>query len=134
MLDGMMPEEVKMWGFTVPVSSSVRRKWPDALRAKAVQTILAGAGIRETAEEIGANKSLVALWVKKAGTSGKNPAFVEVVAPVAQPPSASPHVNGPEAASSTSCRISIGAAAVEILLGYPADHLVEVLRAVRAAQ
>ncbi|UWQ29105.1 hypothetical protein [Leisingera sp. M523] len=134
MLDGMMPEEVKVWGFTIPVSSSGRRKWPDALRTKAVQKILAGAGIRETAEEIGANKSLVALWVKKAGTSGKNPAFVEVIAPAAQRLVESPHKNGPEAASSASCRISIGVAAIEIPHGYPADHLVEVLRAVRAAQ
>ncbi len=134
MLDGMMPEEVKVWGFTIPVSSSGRRKWPDALRAKAVQKILAGAGIRETAEEIGANKSLVALWVKKAGTSGMNPAFVEVFAPAAQRLAESPHENDHDAASSTSCRISIGAAAIEIPPGYPADHLVEVLRAVRAAQ
>lgn len=134
MLDGMMPEEVKVWGVTVPVSSSGRRKWPDALRAKAVQKILAGAGIRETAEEIGANKSLVSLWVKKAGTSGKSPAFVEVIAPAALPPAASPHENGHAAASSASCRISIGAAAIEIPPGYPTDHLVEVLRAVRAAQ
>lgn len=81
---GMMPEAVKLWGITVPVSSSGRRKWPAALRAKAVQKILAVAGIPETAEEIGACKSLVALWVKKADTSMKSPAFVEVVAPAAQ--------------------------------------------------
>ncbi|MDF1716871.1 MAG: transposase [Antarcticimicrobium sp.] len=66
MLDGMMPEETKVWGFTVPVSSAGRRKWPEARRDQVVEKINNGAGIRETAEEIGANKSLVALWVKKA--------------------------------------------------------------------
>ncbi|MDE4153676.1 helix-turn-helix domain-containing protein [Phaeobacter gallaeciensis] len=130
----MMPEEVKVWGITVPVSPTRRRKWPDALRAKAVRKILAGAGIRETAEEIGTNKSLVALWVKKADTSGKSPAFVEFVAPAVQRLAELPHEYGHETASSTSCRISIGTAAIEIPPGYPADHLEEVLRAVRAAQ
>ena len=134
MLDGMMPKEVKVWGITVPVSSSGRRKWPDAIRAKAVQKILAGAGIRETAEEIGANKSLVALWVKKADTSKKSPAFVEIVVPAAQRSAAPTRESGSKIASSTSCRLSIGTAAIEIPAGYPADHLAEVLRAVRAAQ
>ncbi|WP_417840197.1 hypothetical protein, partial [Tritonibacter scottomollicae] len=79
MLDGMAREEAKVWGGRVPVSSSGRRKWPDELRSMAVQKILAGAGIRETAEEIGANKSLVALWVKNAERPSDGPAFVEVV-------------------------------------------------------
>ncbi|WP_368981694.1 MULTISPECIES: transposase [Rhodobacterales] len=125
---------MKVWGITVPVSPTGRRKWPDALRAKAVQKILAGAGIRETAEEIGANKSLVVLWVKKADTSGKSPAFVEVVAPAVQRLAEPPRENDRETTTGPSCRISIGAAATEIPLGYPADHLVEVLRAVRSAQ
>ncbi|WP_417701308.1 hypothetical protein [Pseudophaeobacter sp.] len=134
MLDGMAPEEAKVWGIRVPVSSSGRRKWPDELRSMAVQKILAGAGIRETAEEIGANKSLVALWVKNAERLSDGPAFVEVVTPRTLPtnqpsmPVAASRENG------ASCKISVGSATIEIPQGYPAGHLVEILRAVRAAQ
>ncbi|WP_420006507.1 hypothetical protein [Arenibacterium sp. LLYu02] len=130
----MAPEEAKVWGIRVPVSLSGRRKWPDELRAMAVQKILAGAGIRETAEEIGANKSLVALWVKNAKCSPDGPAFVEVVTPRTLP---TPQPSMPVGASrenDASCKISVGSAMIEIPQGYPADHLVEILRAVRAAQ
>ncbi len=134
MLDGMAPEEAKVWGIRVPVSSSGRRKWPDELRSMAVQKVLAGAGIRETAEEIGANKSLVALWVKKAELQADGPAFVEVITPRT---SAATQPSMPVAASrenGASRKISVGSAKIEIPQGYPADHLVEILRAVRAAQ
>ena len=67
MLDGAVPERVDMiWGFAVQTRSSGRRKWPEELRAMAVERIAADVGIREIAEEIGANKSLVAVWVKNA--------------------------------------------------------------------
>ncbi|WP_176695407.1 helix-turn-helix domain-containing protein [Phaeobacter sp. B1627] len=134
MLDGMMPEEVKVWGGTVPVSPSGRRMWPEALRAKVVNKVLSGARIRETAEAIGADKSLVALWVRKAEADNANPAFVEVTAPSVPPPAAAPHGNSPSVNSSGFCRISIGEAVIEIPPGYPVDHLAEVFRAVGAAQ
>ena len=47
----------------------------------AVERIAAGAGIREISEEIGANKSLVAIWVKNAQRKDSAPAFSEAVPP-----------------------------------------------------
>ena len=82
MLDGEVPEKVdEVWGFAVPTRSGGRRQWPAALRAMAVERIAAGEGIREIAEEIGANKSLVAIWVKNAQRKDSAPAFFEVVPP-----------------------------------------------------
>ena len=135
MLDGEVPEKVEMvWGFAVPTRSGGRRKWPEALRAMAVERIAAGEGIREIAEEIGANKSLVAIWVKNAKRKNSAPAFFEVMPPTEVKPGRKPSVTvAPEDAAPT-CRISIGDADIAIPPGYPADHLVEVLRAVRASQ
>ena len=82
MLDGEVPEKVdKVWGFAVPTLKGGRRQWPKELRAMAVERIAAGEGIREIAEEIGANKSLVAHWVKNAQRKDSAPAFFEVVPP-----------------------------------------------------
>ncbi|TDK50349.1 transposase [Antarcticimicrobium luteum] len=134
MLDGTMPEETKVWGFTVPVSSTGRRKWPEALRAQVVEKINNGAGIRETAEEIGANKSLVALWVKKAEPSASCPAFVELVAPENLRPETASVPIPPAGAEDSRCQISVGDMTIAIPPGYPVTHLAEVLQAVRGAQ
>lgn len=135
MLDGVVPEKVEMvWGFAVPTRSGGRRKWPEALRAMAVERIAAGEGIREIAEEIGANKSLVAIWVKNAQRKDSAPAFFEVVPPAEVKPGRKPSVTAAAADAAPTCRISIGDADIAIPPGYPADHLAEVLRAVRASQ
>ena len=135
MLDGEVPEKVdEAWGFAVPTRSGGRRQWPAALRAMAVARIAAGAGIREISAEIGANKSLVAIWVKNAQRKDSAPAFFEVVPPTeVKPDRKQSTAVAPEDATPT-CRISIGDANIAIPPGYPADHLAEVLRAVRASQ
>ena len=135
MLDGEVPEKVEIvWGFAVPTRSGGRRKWPEALRAMAVERIAAGAGIREISEEIGANKSLVAIWVKNAQRKDSAPAFFEVVPPTAVEPRRKQRTTVAPEDAATTCRISIGDADIAIPPGYPADHLAEVLRAVRASQ
>lgn len=135
MLDGEVPERVdEVWGIAVPTRSSGRRKWPEALRAMAVERIAAGKGIREIAEEIGANKSLVALWVKNAKGEDTSPAFFEVVPPSAVKPRHQIPAQAVAESSTPTCRITIGDADIAIPSGYPADHLAEIIRAVRAAQ
>lgn len=135
MLDGEVPEKVDtVWGFAVPTRSGGRRKWPEALRAMAVERIAAGAGIREIAEELGANKSLVAIWVKNAQREDSAPAFFEVVPPTEIKSSRKQSTAVAPEDTATTCRISIGDADIAIPPGYPADHLAEVLRAVRASQ
>lgn len=133
MLDGMMPREVKVWGFTVRISSSGRHKWPEGLRAKAVEHVLSGAGIRETAEEIGANKSLVAHWVKKAEEAQSEQTFVELIAPGARKTEAPSSAGEPLGTNDGFCRIRCCDTAIEISPGYPVEHLTEILRAVRNA-
>lgn len=135
MLDGEVPEKVdKVWGFAVPTRSGGRRQWPEALRAMAVERIAAGAGIRAVAEEIGANKSLVAIWVKNAERKDSASAFFEVVPPTEVKPGRKQSVTVAPVDAAPTCRISIGDADIAIPPGYPADHLAEVLRAVRASQ
>lgn len=86
MLDGDVPENAEtVWGFSVPILGG-RRQWPEGLRAIAVERIATGEGIREIAEEIGANKSLVANWVKNAKRRDAASAFIEVVPPAAMNP------------------------------------------------
>lgn len=132
MLDGEVLEKVdRVWGFAVPTQSGGRRKWPAELRAMAVERVAAGEGIREIAEEIGANKSLVAVWVKNAQREDPAPAFFEVVPPTAEKPSCGQRATIAPGDAVTTCRIRVGDADITIPPGYPADHLAEVLRAVR---
>ena len=135
MLDGEVPEKVDtVWGFAAPTRSGGRRKWPKELRAMAVEKIAAGEGIREISEEIGANKSLVAVWAKNAQREDPMPAFFEVVPPTARTPGHRQRTAVAPEDTATTCRIRIGDAEIMIPAGYPAAHLVEVLRAVRTAQ
>ncbi|RDW14331.1 hypothetical protein [Paracoccus thiocyanatus] len=91
------------------------------------------ASTREISEEIGANKSLVAIWVKNAQRKDSAPAFFEVVPPTEAKADRKHRTTAPEDAAPT-CRISIGDADIAMPPGYPADHLAEVLRALRASQ
>lgn len=97
----------------------------------AVERIAAGAGT-EIAEEIGANKYLVAVWVRNAQHKNPVSVFFGVIPLTGVKPGHGPGVA--VAAADTVCRISIGDADIAIPLGYPADHLAEVLRAVRASK
>ncbi len=135
MLDGEVPEEVEtVWGFAVATTPNGRRKWPEALRAMAVERIEAGANVREIAEEIGAHKSLVAVWVKNARPVDAAPTFFEVLPPTTAKPGRNARSNPAVADDAASCRIRIGDADIAIPPGYPAAHLAEILRAVRASQ
>lgn len=131
MLGGAVQDEAAtVWGIPVPTGAGGRRKWPDEIRAMAVERINAGAGIRETAEAIGAHKSLVSLRVKQAKPTSADvadavPAFIEIVPPPQGsriPPSAPT-----PSSSDTSCRIRIGDAKIAAH-----RHLAGILRAVRA--
>lgn len=134
MLDGVVQESVDMvWGFAVPTSGTGRRKWPETLRAIAVIRVAAGEEIREISEEIGANKSLVALWVKNAAHDSAAPAFFEVVPPSEPMPSHKQSTTHSALGATATCRISIGGADIAMTPDYPADHLAAVLRAVRAS-
>ncbi|WP_092902471.1 hypothetical protein [Rhodobacter sp. 24-YEA-8] len=76
----------------------------------------------------------MAIWVKNAQRKDSAPAFFEVV-PLTEVKSSRKQSKavGPDHAAST-CRIRIGDTDIAIQLGYPADHLAEVLRAMRASQ
>lgn len=137
MLDGTPPTTLTVWGIKVPVRDNGRKNWPAELRTLAVKRIAAGAGIREIADEIGANKSLVSVWVKNANADVADgaPAFVELL-----PPDSSEH-SKPITARQVSppqdllaCRIRLGDADITIPPDFPPDRLVGILRAVRSAQ
>lgn len=138
MLGGVVSETGKeVWGFSVPTLPNGRRGWPAELRAMAAEKVAAGAKIREIAEEIGAHQSLVSAWVKKANACGEAPTFIEVIAPTPAEATLLPKATAPEADLSdcaVSCQIRINDCAITIPPGYPAAHLAEVLRAVRASQ
>lgn len=100
----------------------------------AVERIAAGEGIREIAGEIGANKSLVAHWAKNAKGEDPAPAFFELVPPTEVKPGRKQSTAVAATNAAPTCRISIGDADIATSPGRPADHLAEVLRAVRASQ
>lgn len=100
----------------------------------AVERITAGERIREVAEEIGANKSLVAIWVKNAQRKDSAPAFFEVVPPTDVKPRRKQGTTVAPEDATPGLPISIGDADIATPPGHPADHLAEVLRAVRASQ
>ncbi|WP_312529547.1 helix-turn-helix domain-containing protein [Paracoccus sp. (in: a-proteobacteria)] len=128
MLDiGVQDKVETVWGIAVPVVAG-RRRWPEELRAKALDRISAGCGIREIAEELGANKSLVAHWVKRGSSSQANTvSFVEVLPPTSQVSKGKPPFDAPAESETMACRIRIGDAEIAIEPGYPVDHLTEVL-------
>ncbi|WP_323717484.1 hypothetical protein [Paracoccus aminovorans] len=97
----------------------------------AVERIAAGEEIREIAEEIGGNKSLAAHWDKNGQREDCVPAFFEVVPPTDAKPG---RKQSTTVAATDDVPDSIGDADIAIPPGYPADHLAEVLRAVRASQ
>lgn len=130
MLDGEISNTATVWGIPVPVASDGRRRWPDAVRAMAVERIAAGARIMDIAAETGAHKSLVAKWVREARADGTAdaPAFVELLRPA---PDKAPARNGgghnalsapvtPPAspAATAECRIRLGDADIIILPDY----------------
>ena len=129
-MEGGATREVKIWGFSVPLSPTGRRTWPDGLRHLAVKKIQEGAGIRETAEEIGANKSLVALWVKKADVT-HDLKFVEAVQAPSSLATSAQTTRTEKSVSGTSCRITIGDITIDVPTGYPLEQLPQVLQAVR---
>ena len=137
MFDGEISNTVTVWGVPVPVLSNGRRKWPEAVRAMAVERIAAGARIRDIAAETGAHKSLVAKWVRepRAGGAEEAPAFVEVLLPAGKPaPRQERPVAPPPPPDTPFCRVRLGDAEIEIPPGYPTAHLVDILRAVREVQ
>ena len=135
MLDGEVADAVAVvWGHTVPALPCGRRKWPEAVRAMAVEKIAAGAGVRKIAAEIGANKSLVAKWVKNAGSADPTPDFIEALPPTAVKAKPRPESATPVKGNAAICHITLGDADIAISPGYPGNHLIEVLRAVRASQ
>lgn len=137
MLDGTMPAKSTVWSIEVPIRDNGRKNWPLELRAMAVRRIADGAGIREIAEEIGANKSLVSTSVKKADGDAVQgaPAFVELLPPD-EPSRKKVAVKDKAALPSErrSYHIRIGDTDIAIPPDFPADNLIGILRAVRASQ
>lgn len=133
-----------VWDIPVPVLPSGRRNWPDALREKAVAKVLAGAEIKQTADEAGSSKSVLARWVRDARGIASAAEFIEAFPPdPAKAPSRSVGKHNGVAACPApqvepvpmaECRIRLGDAEIMIPAGFPASHLAEVLRVVRTAQ
>ncbi len=121
-----------VWGHPVPRHPSGRLKWTDAIKAQAVDRVLAGEKVVDLANEVGANKSLVAKWVdvhmRGNGAKTNTAAFVEVIALDEAKPTILPG-SGP-----ASCELHREDARLTIPLGFPADDLSEILRVMRATQ
>ncbi len=106
-----------VWGILVPRHASGRYRWPDAIKAKAVERILGGDKGVAIAMEIGANQSLVAKWVsdhkRSIGTTEGPGSFVEIIALDGVGPEA---MSGSSAAS---CDIHLGDVRLTVRPGYP---------------
>ena len=126
-------ETHEVWGIPVPRQANGRYLWPRVIKDKAVARISSGQTIVSVATEIGANQSLVAKWAsdgrKDNVAPAKAPAFVEVVA---SKEAITPKPRSGIAAGS--CDLVLGNVKLTISSDYPAAHLAEILRAVRASQ
>lgn len=129
MLDESVSSETQVWGIAVPTTANGRRSWPDEIKALAAERVGGGSKIVDVAREIGANESLVAKWVRAATPRGDGPPFMELAVPPDPRGSATATAGG-----ISDCRIRLGDAEIAVPAGYPAAHLTEILRAVRAAQ
>ncbi|WP_157764670.1 transposase [Rhodobacter sp. CZR27] len=128
MTDDKVTEAAVVWGVPITYGPYGRRLWPDEIKAQVVDRVARGDRIARIAREIGANESLVAKWVKDAKAPTGGLAFVEVTVPTEARGVAAPVADG------SSCHIRLGDVELTIRPGYPASHLAEVLRAVRASQ
>lgn len=128
MTDDKVTEAAAVWGVPIALGPNGRRIWPDEIKAQVVDRVASGDRIARIAREIGANESLVAKWVKDAKAPAGGLAFVEVTVPMEAKTVAAPIAEG------GSCHIRLGDVERTIRPGYPASHLAEVLRAVRASQ
>ncbi|MDT8328312.1 MAG: hypothetical protein RQ750_13155 [Roseovarius sp.] len=121
-----------VWGIPVLRHASGRYQWPDTIKVKAVERVLAGEKVGAIAQEIDANKSLVAKWVYAHGKGGEESsvtgAFVEVIALDGAGPNAS------SGSDFRSCEIHLGDVRLTVQPGFPIAQLAELLRAVRASQ
>ncbi|WP_170162157.1 hypothetical protein [Paracoccus siganidrum] len=122
--------EIEVWGIPVPVDKRGCRRWPRVIKSMAAERIAAGARVSDIVKETGANDCTVRKWLSRAGDqSPPKLGFIEVKP--SQVPSSYPI---PEAqAAASSCRIKIGDAVITIPHCYPADHLVQILQAVRGS-
>ncbi|WP_112309624.1 hypothetical protein [Pseudogemmobacter bohemicus] len=102
----------------------------------AVKRIADSEGIREISEEIGANKSLLAYWVKQINLEQDGPKFFEVMAPQEMRPVADTKANSlpREEKNTMLCRIRVEDTEIAIPPSYPAGDLAGILGVVRAAQ
>lgn len=138
MQDEMGPEAGLIWGIAVPLDRNGTRRWPSAIKRMAAERVAAGARISQIAREIGARDCTVRKWFGGAEEPDQAapPAFVEVLPPARLRAAAEPRsASGPKPPPETGiCRIRIGDAEIAVSPSYPAAHLTEVLRAVRATQ
>lgn len=137
MLDDVISGRVEMiWGFAVPTLPNGRRQWPTELRDMVLQKIAAGAGIRETAEEIGAHQSLVHRWVRRARGAEEPLTFIEITPSRKKKEKALPistPVQADQSGGGAVCHIRLNDCDITVPSGYFAAHLAAILRAMRAA-
>lgn len=133
MSDDEQQRPLVVWGIPVPRKSNGRNMWPAPIKAMAAERFMAGHTVAAIAREVTANESLVGKWIrdhKRADPDGAAPSGVfEVVGVVDEMESA------PAAAVRTvTCDIHLGDVRLAVSPGYPAAHLAEILREVRASR
>lgn len=118
-----------IWGIPVPRKSNGRKMWPAEIKVMAAERVAAGKTVAEIARDTTANESLVGKWVRDhrgKATKRQQPEITEVVA-------VTEFEEPARAASVATCEIQLGDVRVIVGPGYPAGHLSEILRAVRAS-
>lgn len=134
MFDGEQDASRVIWGHPVPKKSNGRYMWPEQIKVMAAERVAAGATIAEVARELTANESLVGHWirnlrggkpVRQAKPEPSAPEIIEIIGIDDLPGSTT---------GTGSCIIQIGDTRLTIGPGYPAAHLTEILRAVRASK
>lgn len=133
MSDSEQQGPLVVWGIPVPRKSNGRNMWPTQIKAMAAERFMAGQTVAAIAREVTANESLVGKWIRdnrRADAEGAAPSGIFEVVGVVDEMEAAPTV----AMRTVTCDIHLGDVRLAISPGYPAAHLAEILRAVRASR
>lgn len=128
-----MPKHV-IWGFTIEVSPSGRKIWPNKLKYEAARRIREdGLSPGEIAAEIGAHECLVRKWsVADRRSRGElisvqEPAFTEIVTAESRPPKLDPTT---PVASSEIAQLRCGSVSIEFSVTISEPNLTKLVAVV----
>ncbi|MEI4488780.1 transposase [Frigidibacter sp. MR17.14] len=131
--------EQSIWGHKVSTHRTGRRRWPSAIRKRAVARVAAGETIASVAREIEMNENLLAKWARADRQTDEVPKFVKIavaedVAPEPVPASPAKSMIIPDAMHQVSlCELHVGGTVFKFDHRLPIESIKRVMAAMNSA-